>query len=431
MLLCLIMLSAMPVESQPSIGVITLFTPGQYDARAFVDAAGQLYEASGRFRYVDLSALPGYTGDAETLSYRLREMAASSGVDAFMVLDVMAPDYDSGFLPMSDSLVTRRSTLVEVAARFYSSEATLIGTIRETVRGEGVNQSQQELALRGLEVIVARSMLEIFALELTFDVGEGPVFELPAGSDAGIHKGMIFSLVARSEGIPQSRAEYEGLRSRGIIQITSVRASGSAGRLITGRLVPGASVTAIESSAPANVFLQYAAIPVEIVPGDGLSGEDAEDSRLMNQVELGGWTSRWGLAFGGALVSGVLPRMSTIGVRGSVGARIPLQSPALALRLEAGVETDFMIQDTRADTVSASANTVVFSGSATAGLEWLFSAHAGIQGGVTAGISSGADSWSVQDWRGYNRDALPGELHYAEVNPGAFSGRLGIFYMVF
>jgi len=151
----------------------------------------------------------------------------------------------------------------------------------------------------------------------------------------------------------------------------------------------------------------------------------------MNQVELGGWTSRWGFAFGGSLVSGVLPRMSTIGVRGSVGVKIPLSSPALALRLETGLETDFLIQDTRADTVSASANTVIFSAGVAAGLEWLFSHHVGVQGAVAACYSPGADSWSVQDWRGYNRDALPGELYYTEVNPGVVSGRLGLFYMIF
>jgi hypothetical protein len=334
-------------------------------------------------------------------------------------------------MPNADSIVTTRSTSVEVSARFYTSDAALMGTLREIARGEGYAPSQQLLALRGLETIVARSLLEMFALELTFTVDGGPVFNLPAGTDSGIRRGMVFSLVARSDGIPQSRAEYEGLHSRGIMQISRVTPTSSSGRLLTGSLVNGSTVTAIESSAPANVFLQMNLIPVEIVPGDGLTGDDAKDGRLMNQVELGGWTSRWGLAFGGSLVSGVLPRMSTIGVRGSVGAKIPLASPALALRLETGVETDFLIQDTRADTVSASANTVIFSASMAAGLEWLFSHHVGVQGAVAACFSSSANSWSVQDWRGYNRDALPGELYYTEVNPGLLTGRLGLFYMIF
>lgn len=66
-----------------------------------------------------------------------------------------------------------------------------------------------------------------------------------------------------------------------------------------------------------------------------------------------------------------------------------------------------------------------------AGLEWLFSHHVGVQGAVAACFSSSANSWSVQDWRGYNRDALPGELYYTEVNPGLLTGRLGLFYMIF
>lgn len=431
MILCLIMLSAMPAENLPSMGVIPLFDSGQYDADEIVARAGELYEAAGRFRIVDLSLQEGFTGDPETLAYRLREMAAATGVDAFMLLDVGAPGYDTGILPDADSIVTTRITTVEVSARFYTSDAALLGTVREIARGEGYSPSQQVLALRGLETVVTRSLLEIFALELTFTVSGGPVYTLPAGTDYGIRKGMIFSLVARSEGIPQSRAEYEGLHSRGILQISEAGPSSSAGRLLTGSLVDGATVTAIESSSPANIFMQYSAVPVDIVPGDGLVGDDASDARLMNQLEIGGWTSRWGLAFGGSLVSGVLPRMSTIGVRGSFGAKIPLSSPSLALRLETGLETDFLIQDTRADTVSASANTVVFSASIAAGMEWLFSHHVGIQGAVAACFSSGADSWSVQDWRGYNRDALPGELYYTEVDPGIVNGRLGLFYMIF
>lgn len=431
MILCLIMFSTLSAENLPSLAVIPVFPPGQYDVPALVARAGELYEAGGRFRVTDLSEHPGYSGPPETLAYRLREMAASSGVDAFMVLDVGTPGYDSGFASVADSLVATRTTSIDVAARFYTSDAVLMGTIRETVRGEGFVSSQQVLALRGVEAVVSRSMLEVFAMELTFEVGEGPLFTLPAGTDDGIRKGMIFSLVARASGVPQSRAEYERLQSRGILQITGASRNSSSGRLISGMLVRGSSVTAIETTSPANVFLQYAAVPVRIVPGDGLTGEEASDSRIMNQLEIGGWTSRWGLAFGGALVSGVLPRMSSIGVRGSLGARIPLSSPSLAFRVEAGVETDFLIQDTRADTVSASASAVVFGASAGVGLEWLFSAHVGLQGGVSAGITSRADSWSVQDWRGFNRDAKPGELYYAEVAPRAVTGRLGLFYMIF
>lgn len=431
MLICLILIAALPSENLPSIGVVPL-SEGTYDLPALAARAGERYEASERFNYTDLTRDPGFTGDAGSLVYRLREMAASLGVDAFMVLDVGKPVYDSPapHHPL-DTLPSRTRTSVEVAARFYTSDAVLLGTLRETMITEAESPCHQTLAMRGVDLLVTRSLLEVFPIELTFRVEGGPVYRLPAGHDDGIRKGMVFTLVARSAGIPQSRAEYEGLRSRGIIQITGVSAGTSTGRLITGKLTGGSLVTAVETSSPANIFLQYAAVPVDIVPGSGLTGDEARSDRVMNQLELGGWTSRWGLAFGGALVSGVLPRMSTIGVRGSAGARIPISSPSLALRLEAGVETDFLIQDTRADTVSASANTVIFSATAGAGFEWLFSSRLGIQGTAAASFASRADNWTVQDRRGFSRNALPGEIYYAEVKPAVISGRLGLFYMAF
>ncbi len=431
MFILMAVLAALPVENLPTLGVLPLFPPGEYDVAALTARAGEIYLSAGRFNVVDLSAEPGFTGEPETLAYRLREMAAARGIDFFMVLDVTSAGRDLYQSLPSDSLPPVPYAAVDVAARFYTSDATLIGTLRETLRGEDSPASLHSMALGGLETVAARSLLEIFPMELTFTVSDGPVFTLPAGSDHGINRGMVFSLVARSTGIPQSRSEYERLRSRGIIQITGTSPGQSRGRLITGRLVEGSTVTAVETSSPANVFLQYSMVPVDIVPGDGLFGDDALENRFMNQVELGGWTSRWGFSFGGALVSGVLPRLSTLGIRGSLGTRIPLSSPALALRLEAGVETGFLIQDTRADSVSASANAVTFAAVAGAGVEWLFSSHLGVQGTLSAAVSSTADQWTVQDWRGYNRDALPGELHYAEVSPEILSGRIGLFYMVF
>ncbi len=431
MLILTAVIAMLTTGSRPLLGVVPLFPAGEYDVPALTAGAGEAFRSSGRFEVVDLSGEPGFSGEAGTLAYRLREMAAARGVDFFMVLDVTSSD--GGVAPSlpTDSLPPAFRTMVDLSARFYTSDAALIGTLRETLWAEGFPASLQSTALRGVESLVARSLLEIFPMELTFTVSDGPVYELPVGSDDGAVRGMVFSLVARSDGVPRSRSEYEYLRSRGIVQITGVGPGLSRGRLITGRLVEGSTVTAVETSSPANIFLQYSMVPVKIVSGDGLSGDDALERRVMNQVELGGRTSRWGLSFGGALTSGALPRMSTLGIRGSVGVRIPVSSPSLALRLEAGAEAGFLIQDTRADSVSASANAAAFTASADAGIEWLFSRHLGVQGTLSAAVSSGTDRWTVQDWRGYNRKALPGELHYAEVKPGVFSGRIGLFYMVF
>jgi len=196
-------------------------------------------------------------------------------------------------------------------------------------------------------------------------------------------------------------------------------------------VIEGARVTAIESPAPAILSLSYTVLPTEVVPGDNLTGEEAETSQLMSQAEFGGETGKWGLSLGGFLYSGVVPRMSSIGIRGEAGARIPVVAPSLALRSCVGFEAAFLSQNTRADSISSSASTATIAGTASLDLEWLFSGRFGLHAGCTGRIGTAADSWGVQSSTGYNRDALPGELYYAEIKQAPVSFSAGLTYMIY
>jgi hypothetical protein len=215
------------------------------------------------------------------------------------------------------------------------------------------------------------------------------------------------------------------------MQITGAAANSGRGRLIAGSLVDGARVTAVENSTPGILSLSYVVLPTEVVPGDNLAGEEAETSRLVNQAEFTGGTCKWGLSLTGTMLSAVIPRMSTIGIRGEVGTRIPLSSPSLALRIGVGFEACYLNQNTRADSISASANTATVAGTVSADVEWLFSSRFGLQAGCTGRIGPSADKWTVTDWRGYNRDAHPGELYYAEVKQPPVSFSAGLSYMIY
>ena len=102
----------------------------------------------------------------------------------------------------------------------------------------------------------------------------------------------------------------------------------------------------------------------------------------------------------------------------------------LALRLGVGFESAFLTQNTRADSISSSASTVTIAGVAGADLEWMFSNHFGIHAELMGRVGTAAEGWSVKSWTGYNRDALPGELYYAEIKQAPVSFSVGLVYMV-
>ncbi len=418
------------------IAVVPVFndTVQNYDTEALVSAAEDVFMQSGRFEIVDASSHEYYSGEPGDQTIRLQSMAADLGINMFMLLDVSSPYRDEAFSE-SDSLFSSRNTAVDITGRFYTSEGSLLGSVRETMNSRNLHGSAtadlENLALRGVVIVAQRSLNEIVPYEFSFTVGEGPVYEVPFGYNSGIEKGRVFSVVALSQGIPRSAEEYRQLGSHGIFQIIGCTANSGRGRLIAGELVEGARVTAIENSTPGIVTLSYAVLSTEVVPGDNLTGDDAETSRLVNQAEFTGGTCKWGLSLTGTLFSSVVSRMSSIGIRGEMGIRLPLSSPSLALRTGVGFEASYMNQNTRADSISSSANTATIAGTASVNLEWMFSGRFGLQVGCTGRLGSSADSWNVTDWRGYNRDALPGELYYAEVKQPPVSVSAGLSYMIY
>ncbi|MCK5133023.1 MAG: hypothetical protein KAR40_12830 [Candidatus Sabulitectum sp.] len=418
------------------IAVIPVFSDavGNYDADELKTAAEEVFLQSGRFEIVDASSHADYQGAPDDQNLRLQAIAADLNINMFMLLDVSSPytDVSHGNI---DSLFVTRTTSVDVTGRFYTSEGSLLGSVREKKYSGSLLSSTtvdlESLALQAVVLVVQRSLNEIFPYEFTFTVTDGPVFSFPMGTDNGIDKGMVFSVVALSQGVPRSSEEYRQLSSHGILQITSSSENSGEGRLIAGNLVEGARVTAVENSTPGLLSLSYAVLPTEVVPGDNLSGEEAETSRLVNQAEFTGGTCKWGFSLSGTLFSGIMPRMSSIGIRGEMGTRLPLSSPSLALRAGIGFEACYLTQNTRADSISASANTATIAGTASVNLEWLFSSRFGIHAGCVGRLGSSADSWNVTDWRGYTRDALPGELYYAEIKQSTVSFSAGLTYMIY
>lgn len=420
----------------PVIAVIPVFdqSAGTYDAPALIEEAEAVFLASGRFRVTDVSDHELYQGPPADQTLRLQGISSDLAVDLFMILDVSAPEttVDHG---SRDSLFVTRTTTIDITGRFYTSEGSLLGSVREKRYsgefGGGTSMDLHAMAVSGVREVALRSLGEIFPYEFSFTSGEGPLYSIPVGSTGGVEKGMVFSVLARSQGIPRSSQEYSYLQSHGIMQIMDSSPGSSTGRLIAGNIVEGTTLSAVENSAPALLSLTYSILPTEVVPGDDLTGEENETSKLINQAEFSGATGKWGLSLGGALFSGVVPRMSSIGIRGEMGTRLPLSSPSLALRLGVGFEAAFLVQNTRADSISSSANTATISGTGSLNLEWLFSARFGLHAGCVGRFGTSADNWSVTSYTGYNRQALPGELYYAEVKQPPVSFSAGLTYMVY
>jgi len=420
----------------PRIAVIPVLQDNMenYDEAELLDAAETVFATSGRFVVVDVRDHDEYRGDPSEQTIRLRSIAADYSVDLFMLLDVSRPETSVSHGTM-DSMFVSRLTEVFVTGRFYTSEGSLIGSIRENRRSDRFSGSTsidpEAVALEGVREVASRSLSEIFAYEFTFTADSGPVYSIPVGTSGGIQKGMVFSVVARSLGIPQSSREYSALGSHGIVQIMDAGSSSSSCRLVAGRIVEGATLTAVENSAPALLSLSYAVLPTEVVPGDDLTGEEAETRKLVSQAEFTGATGKWGLSLGGTLFSGVIPRMSSIGVRGEMGTRLPLSSPSVALRLGIGFEAAFLTQNTRADSITSSATTATITGTGALNLEFLFSSRFGVHAGCMGRVGTTAENWSVTTWNGYNRNALPGELYYAEIKQPPVSFSAGLTYMIY
>lgn len=435
-LFCFAFISIAENVNLPKIAILPVFNSAinESEALELKTSAELLFEQSGRFEVIDVSSHADYSGDPIDQTLRLQAMASDFGVDLFMLLDVSLPDIDVDH-GSAGTLAVTRNTSINVTGRFYTSSGTLLGSIREREYSGSLTSSTEVdtkvLALRGVRQVVERSLAEIFPYEFSFVITGGPEFSVPMGYANGVEKGMVFVIIAESEGIPHSAIEYDRMRSHGVLQITNCTETSSSGRAISGTLVSGSQVTAIENSSPGILSLNYALLPTEVVPGVNLIGEEAETSRLVNQAEFTGSTAKWGLSLSGSLLSGVLPRMTSIGIRGEVGTRLPLASPSLGLRLGTGFEAAFLVQNTRSDSVTASANTTTIAATASANLEWLFSSRFGFNLGCVGRFGTDASGWNVTDYLGQNREAESHEVYYYEMKQPPVSFTLGLTYLIY
>ena len=428
----LLALVTVATAALPRIGVVTLDVYAEVDSAAVIEKVETEYVRSGRFEVVSIAGLAGDDLTPENVAYRLDEISSEKNLDVIVAIDVRPPVTDEYTTRRNDSLITMKEVSVEVSGRFYSSAGSLIGTVSERSfdeREAPYSADIQRLALRAAGELVGRSLLELFPVEIRFIAGSGAYQEIPAGSAAGLEKGMVMSVIGSSHGVPATQEEYELLGSRGLVQMTSVGPSSSRARLLAGRLVEGGPVTAVESGQPAAVSIAYQACPASVEPGDSLESDDG--TLLVNSVRIEGRTSKWGLSFGGALNAGTANRLSSVGVEGMVGARIPVNPPALALSLHGGAGMSFVIQETAVDTLASNASGFSFGGLASAGLEFLLTGHLGLEAGAIGRLYTNIDGWNVQEYSGINRDAKDSELYYTEYREAPVSFRAGLWYLIY
>ncbi len=397
---------------------------------------GKVFEElaeSGRFQMVTLGDDSFLDTSPDSLLSSLRSLAVTRGIDVFLTLEILTPEESDRTVFRNDSLITYRTVSVDVLGRFYSGAGNLIGTIKNTVEREETlpyhyTPDTYRFAILSAQELASRAILEVFPMEVTFTASDSEVFTIPAGIDQGILKGTVMAVVASSTGIPEDIYGYQHLRSRGLLQVMDSRSTHSTARLLSGLLIDGGNVIAIEQSAPAILFLDYAGYAMSSEPGAGLEDDAAE---WCNNVRLGIETAKWGLCFGGGVTAGGLEHSSMIGIDLQFGTRIPLSSPSLGLRLTGGAELAFHMQDVRSILIASSATAISGAALADATMEYLFSGHLGFQLGVSGILSTSIDSWTVQEYTGTVRDAQPDELYYTELKQGPYGIHAGLMYFIF
>ncbi len=417
--------------SLPRIAVLSIDFDDFAPDNAVIQKVIEELEATGRFQVVDLGDDAFLTTTPNAFLDSLRTLAADNGVDVFMTLELLYPEVNDRTVFREDSLVTIREVSVDALGRFYSSAGNLIGTLRSTISREDrlpFQPDADQLALLAVEDLAERSVVELFAMEVTFIATGDELFSIPLGRVDGIDKGTVMAVLAVSSGVPDDPSQYEMLRSRGLLQVMEAGQTSSTARLLSGHLVEGGTVTAIEQSSPAMVYLEYSGSLLAVERGTGLGpDEDVWGSSLRLGVE----TAKWGLTFGGGVNAGGMEHSSMIGVDLMAGTRIPIGSPELGLRLWAGGEMVFHMQDVRSIELSSNATAISLAALADATMEYLFSGHLGLQFGVTGILGSTAGSWTVQEYTGQVRDAEPSEIYYTSLKQGPVGAHLGLVYFIF
>ncbi len=417
--------------SLPRLAVVSIDFDEFAPDSAVLAKVNKVMTESGRFQIIELGHDSYMDTSPDSLIYSLQILAADRGIDVFLALEMLYPEETDRTIFRNDSLITFRTVSVDVLGRFYSSTGTLIGTIRNTVIREGALPYSPDgfgLAIQSAEELASRAILELFPMEVTFTASSDEVFTIPLGRDQGIDNGTVMAVVASSYGMPDDIAEYQQLRSRGLLQVMNAGNGQSTARLLSGKLIDGGTVTAVEQSAPAILYFEYCGGMMSAEAGAGLENSDSEFS---NNLRLGIETGRWGFSFGGGVTTGGLEHSSLIGIDLQAGTRIPISSPSIGLRLSAGGELAFYMQDVRSIMLSSNATAISFAGIADATMEFLFSGHLGLQFGISGIVGTSADSWTVQEYSGNVRDAEPDELYYTELKQGPVNIHAGLMYFIF
>lgn len=429
-ILALLLLSVSVSASLPRMAVVSIDMDDFAPDSAVLHSVSRRLEESGRFQMVDLGEAA-YLPITGLFLDSLRTIAAEYSVDVFMALELLHPEVNDRTVMRQDSLVTIRVVSVEALGRFYSSTGSLIGNLRRTTTREGrlpLEPDTHRLAMQASVELADRSLLEIFPMEVTFEASGQEVFTVPMGTANGIDKGTVMAVVAVSSGIPGDPSEYERLRSRGLLQVMDTGRISSTARLLSGRLVEGGTVTAVEQSAPAIIFLEYSGATQSVERGTGLG---PDEDLWANRLRLGVETAKWGFSFGGGIIAGGLEHSSLVGVDLMAGARLPLRSPSLGLRVTGGGEMAFHMQDVRSMEIISNATAISVGALADVTLEYLFSGNLGLQLGVTGQFGSSAQSWTVQEYTGNVRDAEPDEIYYTSLQQGPVSAHAGVMYFIF
>lgn len=416
-----------------NLAVIILDAPEQYDTASAVEALESAVAVQGRFTPVWLPDSVRHLEISGSYSADMTGICSEYSLDVLMALSISEPDTVERAYFQGDSLVTSRRTDVTATGLFYTSAGTLAGTVTETVSSDSRPPMQPDLDRMAREASLAvleKAMLELFPAETRFTASGGADIDLPAGSDDGLSKGMFVSLVAMAPSIPDDISQYRFLRSHGIAQIVQCDNGASRARLLSGSLVEGGTVTALERGAPALVSACWEMAPVELA--QGAETEDLFDAdRVMNRIRMTVSTLRWGFNFGGTLFAGAMENLSSFGVDFHAGLRMPLSAPRLAAVLNAGTAVEFEIQDVATDTLVSDATAASFGGYAECGLEMLASDRLGLTFSAVGFAGSEADSWTVQEMGGQNREAYPSELYFASVKRSPLTLRAGLFYLIF
>jgi hypothetical protein len=426
---------ASATDHRPDLAVFARTIGGEAPPEWLVGMIRDGLVESGRFNVIPATST-GIPDDSALVDpSALVPIAADIGVDIYVAIGVRPVVERDLTRLVNDSLATYTETSVTVAAWFYSGGGTLMGTIEEsasTTLPAGTDPSLDRLVESAARSVTREALAGVFPVEIHFVAGTGPVFDLPAGTEVGLRKGMALSVVASSTGFPETLQEYEMLRTHGILQVTDAWNGGAQGRLLAGTIVRGGEVIAIEQSKPVLISLAWEGIPISITPGADLTDpDDLETERMMQRIRLDVGTCKWGLNFGGSALFGVADHLSSLGLTFQGSHRMPLSTPGIALRASAGIDVSFLMQEVREPYLSSNGSAVSVGGIADATLEFLPTDHLGIRVSLGGYIGTSVDSWNVTDQYGNPRDAEDDEVYFTGLERSPITFGAGLFYLIY